>query len=164
MSKSDWVVMPANNKELAHLREKCRRMVRRRAVVSAGVSAVPIPGVDVLSDATLFALLVNDVNKAFGLTEAQIARLQPQLRQLAYQSAVGVGGMMVGRFVTRELVLQVFKKMGMKMFAKSASRLVPLAGQMAAAAIGFTVFRRLGYEHVEACVRVVAELNEYQHP
>ena len=160
----EWELVPASPKEIARVREHCRRMVRRRAIISAGVSAVPIPGVDVVSDLSLFALLVDDVNQAFGLSKEQIERLQPQFRMLAYQSAVGGGGMMVGRMVTRELVLQVFQRMGMKLLARSASRLVPLAGQMASAAIGFTVFRRLGYEHVEACVRVAGELNEARRP
>lgn len=135
-------------------------MVRRRAAISAGVSAVPIPGVDVLSDLTMFKKLVEDVNAAFGLTEAQINRLDPQHKLIAYQVAMSVGGVMVGRLVTRELLVQLLKRTGMKMFAKSASRFVPFAGQMASAAIGFAMFRKLGYEHVEACVRVASELAE----
>jgi hypothetical protein len=35
---------------------------------------------------------------------------------------------------------------------------VPLAGQVAAAAIGFALFRQMGYQHVEACVKVVEEV------
>jgi hypothetical protein len=48
--------------------------------------------------------------------------------------------------------------MGMKVLAKSAARVVPIAGQIASAAIGFAVFRRLGYEHVDACAAVAGEL------
>jgi hypothetical protein len=66
--------------------------------------------------------------------------------------------MMVGKLVTRELVVTLFKKTGLKLFAKSAARVVPIAGQVAAAAIGFTVFRRLGEQHVAACAAVAREL------
>jgi uncharacterized protein (DUF697 family) len=154
----DWTLVAATPRDIEQLREKCRRLVRRRAMISAGVSAVPIPGVAVMSDASLFALLVDDINKAFGLTPEQIARLQPRFRLIAYEAAVGVGGMMIGKMVTRELVLQLFKRAGLKLFAGSAARMVPLAGQVAAAAIGFTVFRQLGYQHVDACAAVAAEL------
>ena len=154
----DWTLVAATPKDIEQLRERCRRLVRRRAVISAGVSAVPIPGVDVMSDLSLFALLVDDINKAFGLTPEQIARLQPKFRLLAYEAAVGMGGMMVGKIITRELVLQLFKRAGLKMFARSAARVVPLAGQLASAAIGFTVFRQLGYQHVDACAAVAGEL------
>jgi hypothetical protein len=154
----DWTLVAATARDIEQLRERCRRMVRRRAVISAGVSAVPLPGIAVASDLSLFALLVDDVNKAFGLTPAQIERLQPKFRLIAYEAAVGMGSMMVGRMVTKELVFQLFKRAGLKLFARSAARVVPIAGQMASAAIGFTVFRRLGYQHVDACAAVASEL------
>ena len=65
---------------------------------------------------------------------------------------------MVGKLITRELLMQIFKRVGLKYMAKSASRYVPIAGQIASAAIGFTMFRKLGYEHVEACAQVANEL------
>ncbi|MES2297442.1 MAG: hypothetical protein V4582_10385 [Pseudomonadota bacterium] len=140
------------------MRERCRRLVRRRAIISAGVSAVPLPGIDVVSDLSLFALLIDDINKEFGLTAEQVTRLQPRFRLIAYEAAVGMGGMLVGRMVTRELLLQLFKRVGMKSLARSAAKVVPIAGQMAAAAIGFSVFRTLGYQHVDACALVAQEL------
>lgn len=155
---SQWTVMPANDKDVERVREHCRRMVRRRAVISAGVSAVPIPGVDVLSDLSLFAMLIDDVNQAFGLSPEQVKLLQPRYRLIAYEAAVGMGGMMVGRLVTRELVLQAFKRTGMKSLAKTAARFVPIAGQIASAAIGFGVFRAMGYQHVDACAAVVRQM------
>ena len=80
----DWKLIPESPKLIEDTRERCRRLVRRRAVISAGVSAVPIPGVDVLSDITLFKKLVDDVNEAFGLTPEQINRLQPGHKLIAY--------------------------------------------------------------------------------
>jgi uncharacterized protein (DUF697 family) len=154
----DWTLIPDSPQHIEDTRERCRRLVRRRAVISAGVSAVPIPGVDVLSDLTLFKKLVDDVNHAFGLTPEQIDRLQPNHKLIAYKVAVGVGGVMVGKLITRELLMQIFKRVGLKYAAKSASRFVPIAGQIASAAIGFTMFRKLGYEHVEACAQVANEL------
>jgi uncharacterized protein (DUF697 family) len=156
--KQEWTVMPATAKQIEDTRERCRRLVRRRAVISAGVSAVPIPGVDVVSDLSLFKKLVDDVNAEFGLTEQQVDQLQPGHKLIAYKVAVGVGGVMVGRMVTRDLLMFVFKRMGLRFMAKSASRFVPIAGQMASAAIGFAMFRKLGYEHVDACAKVASEL------
>lgn len=155
---TDWTLIPGNHQDIAAVRETCRRMVRRRAAISAGVAAIPIPGVDLMSDVSLFALLVDDVNKAFGLTPAQVDRLQPKYRMIAYEAAIGIGGMMVGKLVTREVVLQLLRRSGIKLVAKSAARLVPLAGSVVAAAIGFGVFRQLGYQHVDACAAVAREL------
>ena len=156
--KVDWDLIPTAGKEIDAVRERCRGLVRRRAAISAGMSAVPLPGIDVLSDLSLFKTLVDDVNKAFGLTPEQVDRMQPKHKLLAYEIAVGMGGVMVGKYVTRQLLTQVLKRTGMKYLAKSATRFVPIAGQIASAAIGFAVFRKLGYEHVEACARVAQEL------
>ena len=159
---AQWGTIPINTKEINDVREHCRRLVRRKAVMAAGVSAVPIPGIDVVSDLSMFAKLVDEVNTSFGLTPDQIDRLQPSHKLIAYKAAVGIGGMLVGKIVSRELLLGVFKRMGMRSAAKSATKFVPIAGSVAAAAIGFAVFRHLGYKHVEACASVARELSGLQ--
>ncbi len=159
-SKKDthWTLIPASQRDIEAVRERCRQLVRRRAMISAGVSAVPIPGVDVVSDLHLFALLIDDINHAFGLTAQQIERLQPQFKLIAYEAALGAGGMLVGKLVTREVLTQLLKRTGMKSLARQAGKLVPVAGQLASAAIGFALFRQFGYQHVEACAVVAQEL------
>jgi uncharacterized protein (DUF697 family) len=154
----DWELMPASQAQIARARDRCRKLVRQRAAISAGVAAVPLPGVDMLSDLATFALMVEEINKAFGLTPDQIERLQPRMRIIAYEAAAAIGGMLVGKIVTRELVLQLFKKTGIKLAAKSVAKFVPLAGQVASAAIGFALFSKMGYQHVEACVKVAEEV------
>lgn len=139
-------------------RERCREMVRKRAMVSAGVAAIPLPGVDILSDLTTFAVLVEEVNKEFGLSQKQIERLNPQRQVLIYRAAASVGGMLVGKLVTRKLVLAVFQRAGIRIAAKTVAKVVPIAGQVASAAIGFALFRKMGNQHVEACVQVAREL------
>lgn len=155
---TDWTLIPGNNDEIAKVRERCRQMVRKRATMAAGFSAVPVPGLDMVSDLSLFVRLVDEVNAAFGLTPQQVDRLQPKYRLMAYEAAVGMGGMLVGRLVTRELVMTLFKKMGVKIATKTAAKLVPIAGSVVSAAIGFAMFRQLGYQHVEACVKVAGKL------
>jgi uncharacterized protein (DUF697 family) len=150
--------MPAAADEIARVREQCRRLVKKRAAISAGVAAVPLPGVDILADLTAFATMVEEINKAFGLTPQQIERLQPRVRIVAYEAVASLGGMLVGKLITRELVLRIFKKSGIKLAAKTVAKVVPLAGQVASAAIGFALFRQMGYQHVESCVKVVQQV------
>jgi len=153
-----WELLPYSSDNIAEVRERCRRLVRRRAALAAGISAVPIPGVDIVTDMKMFTELIEEVNAAFGLTPAQIERLQPKYRMIAYEAAVSVGGMMVGKLITRDLLFKLLAKSGKKLVAKQASKIVPLAGQVASAAIGFFAFRQIGYQHVDACAKVVEEL------
>jgi uncharacterized protein (DUF697 family) len=150
--------LPLSDDDIGRVRERSRALVRKRAAISAGISAVPIPGVDMVSDLASFASMVEDINKNFGLTPAQIEALQPHMRIAAYQAMAALGGTLVGKIVTKELVLKLLRKSGAKLAAKSATRIVPLAGQLASAAIGFALFRQMGYQHVEACARVAQEV------
>ena len=155
---TEWTLIPASDKELEEVRARCRRLVQRRAAVSAGISAVPLPGLDVVSDLRLFADLIDQINREFGLSPEQVGRLQPRFRVMAYQAAVNVGGTMVGKYITKEVVFRLLQRSGAKLVAKQATRFVPLAGQAAAAAIGFFAFRQIGYQHVEACAKVAQEI------
>jgi hypothetical protein len=122
------------------------------------VAAVPLPGVDILADLAAFATMVEEINMAFGLTPQQIERLQPRVRIVVYEAVASLGGMLVGKLITRGLVLRIFKKSGIKLAAKTVAKVVPLAGQVASAAIGFVLFRQMGYQHVDACVKVVQQV------
>ncbi|GAB2860302.1 hypothetical protein GCM10027277_31110 [Pseudoduganella ginsengisoli] len=154
----EWTLVPSSEKEIADVRDRCRRLVQRRAAVSAGIAAVPLPGLDVVTDLRLFATLIEDINREFGLTPEQVGRLQPELKIRAYEAAVSVGGAMVGRYITREIILKLLQRSAGKAVAKQATRFVPFAGQAASAAIGFFAFRQIGYQHVEACASVARAL------
>jgi hypothetical protein len=84
--------------------------------------------------------------------------MQPHMRVMIYQAMAALGSTLVGKLVTKELVLKLLQKSGAKLAAKSATKVVPLAGQIASAAIGFALFRQMGYQHVEACARVAQEV------
>lgn len=154
----EWILVPSSVKELEAVRKKCQRLVMRRAAISAGVAAVPIPGVDIATDIGMLAGLIEKINIEFGLTPAQIDRLQPKMKLVAYEMIVGMGSVLVGKVITRELVARLLKHAGAKVMIKYSARIVPVVGQMASAAVGFTAFRTIGYQHIEACVEVAAEL------
>ena len=77
---------------------------------------------------------------------------------MAYRAAVGMGGMLVGKLVSRELILLLLKRSGVKIATKQVARFVPFAGQAVAAVIGYAVFRQIGNQHVNACAAVAQEL------
>ena len=152
--------VPVSGAEIETTRTRCLALVRKRAAVSAAVAAVPVPGLDLLADITGFAALVDQINAEFGLTQKQIERLNPRMRVIAYKAAASVGGMLVGKLVTRGVVLRLFRRVAGRMAVKTTAKMVPLAGQIASAAIGYTLFKKMGEQHVEACARVARELDQ----
>jgi len=132
----------------------CRKLLHRRAVVAAAASAVPLPGLDWAVDAALLARLVPAMNARFGLAPAQIDRLAPEKRHQVQKAVTMVGSALIGKFISKELVLRLAQAVGMRMGAAQAAKFVPLAGQAVAAVMGYSVLRYLGEEHLKDCVRV----------
>ncbi len=137
---------------------RCRRMVTRRALASAGVALVPAPGIDVAADVALLTELIPAINREFGLTPDQIETLNPRMKALVYKAIVTFGAAMVGRLITRELIAQALLKIGVRVTAKTAARLVPVAGQAVAAGLSFGAMRLVGESHIRDCRRVVESL------
>jgi uncharacterized protein (DUF697 family) len=141
--------------ELAERVRYCRRLLNRRALVAAAASAVPVPGLDWAVDAALLSKLVPEINRQFGLTPEQLDKLPHHKREQVQKAVGAIGSMLVGKFITRDLVLRFAGKVGMRMTAKQAARYVPLAGQLMSALIGYGAIRYLGEAHIKDCIEVV---------
>jgi hypothetical protein len=64
---------------------------------------------------------------------------------------------LIGKFITRDLLLKAATAVGMRLTAKQAARYVPLAGQAVSAVLGYSAIRVLGEAHLKDCVRVARE-------
>ncbi|MDA8520890.1 hypothetical protein [Acidovorax sp. NCPPB 4044] len=134
--------------------ERSRKLLHRRALMAAAAGVVPVPGLDWAVDAALLTRLIPQINAEFGLTPEQIDRLTPHKREQV-QKAVGmVGSALVGRMVTRELVMRALRLIGVRLTAQQAAKFVPLAGQAVSAALGYATLRYLGEMHLRDCVQV----------
>ena len=131
-----------------------RRLVRRQAAMAAGVSLVPIFGVDLLINAKLMAETVRRINAAFGLSPEQIARLPGPLKSRVDELIRQVGSVLIGRVVTQAVLLQVVRGMGLRLSAQQAAKLAPLAGMAASAALAGWLFKRVAERHIRHCVEV----------
>lgn len=133
---------------------RCRKLLNRRALAGAAASAVPVPGLDWLVDAALLSKLLPAISAEFGLTPEQLDRLPKHKREQVQKAVSVVGSMLIGKFITRDLVIRAAAVVGKRLTAKQAAKYVPLAGQALSALIGYTAIRYLGEEHIKDCVRV----------
>jgi uncharacterized protein (DUF697 family) len=133
---------------------RCRKLLNRRALAGAAASAVPVPGLDWLVDAALLSRLLPAISAEFGLTPEQLDRLPKHKREQVQKAVSVVGSMLIGKFITRDLVIRAAAVVGKRLTAKQAAKYVPLAGQALSALIGYTAIRYLGEEHIKDCVRV----------
>ena len=129
-------------------------MLNRRALVAAAASAVPLPGLDWAVDAALLSRLIPAINAEFGLSPEQIERLPHHQRDQVQQAITAVGSMLVGRMLTKDLLLAVARRFGLRLTSQQAVKYLPLAGQAVSALIGYLAIRYLGNAHIEDCLRV----------
>lgn len=151
--------LAAGNEVLTGAVLRSRRLLHRRALVAAAASAVPVPGLDWAVDAALLSRLIPKINAEFGLMPDQLDNLTPRDRERVQKAVAMVGSVLIGKFITRDLVIKAASKVGMRMTAKQAAKYVPLAGQAVSALVGYSAIRYLGEEHMKDCVRVALAAN-----
>lgn len=165
---TEWEVVPGAaddpGRDLQAVAKRCRKKVTQRALFAAGVAMVPIPGIDWLTDVGVLVRLLPLINAEFGLTPEQIERLAPDRRLVVYKAISAGGGLLVGRVVTRDLVLRLIKLVGVRLTTQQAAKYVPLAGQAVSAALTFTALKFVCEQHIKQCLAVARQLQELPAP
>lgn len=146
--------MASDNPALAAAVTRSRKLLHKRAVVAAAASAVPVPGLDWAVDAAMLSRLIPEINKEFGLTPQQLDQLDPKKRDQVQKAVTIVGSVLIGKFISRDLILKAATKIGMRLTTKQLAKYVPFAGQIVAATVGYAAIRYLGEEHMKDCIRV----------
>jgi uncharacterized protein (DUF697 family) len=155
---AEWTVVPGTQRDLDSVVRHCRRLVSRRALVAAGVSAVPVPVLDWVTDLATLMKLIPDINAAFGLTPAQIERLAPDRQVVVFKAISAGGSLLIGRLVTREVVMQALRLVGVRLTTKQAAKFVPLAGQAVSALLTYSSLRYVCEQHIAQCVAISEQL------
>lgn len=122
--------------------------------MSGVVAATPVPFIDAAADVGILLRLLPRISEEFGLTPEEIDRLDPETRLLVFAAIKRLGDTLVGRIVTREAILYVLRKLGLRVATKSVTRYAPLIGQATSATMSFWLMRHIGMQHVEDCYAV----------
>ncbi|MBG6072820.1 uncharacterized protein (DUF697 family) [Polaromonas sp. CG_9.7] len=136
---------------------RSRKLLHKRAMFAAVASAVPVPGLDWAVDAALLSKLIPAINKEFGLAPEQIDQLDPEKREQVQKAVAMVGSVLVGKFISRDLIIKAGTKIGTRMATKQLAKYIPLAGQLVAASVGYAAIRYFGEEHMKDCIRVAQQ-------
>lgn len=144
--------------KLDHVRADCRRMVTNRSLAAAGAAVVPIPGADLVADIGLLANMLPRISKAFELDHDAIEKLDPDIAQRVFVIAASLGNNVIGRLVTRKLVVTLLRRAGVRLASASVARYVPVIGSVFAASISFGAMKLAGNAHIEDCYRTARAL------
>ena len=153
-SESDALALAHGRPELVEAVQRSRQMLRRRAWVAGAAAAVPFPGLDWAMDAAMLTQLLPRINSEFGLTPQQIEHLDAKEKERVQKAIAMIGSVLIGRVVTKTLVLRFARVVGVRLTAAQAAKYVPLAGQLVSGALGYAALRYLGEQHIRDCVKV----------
>ena len=134
--------------------KRSRKLLHKRALMAGVASAVPVPGLDWAVDAAMLSKLIPEINKEFGLTPQQLDSLDPKKREQVQKAVTLVGSVLIGKLISRDLVIKAATKIGMRLTTKQLAKYLPFAGQIVAATVGYAAIRYLGEEHMKDCIRV----------
>ena len=154
----EWVLVPNSPTEIEAAAAHCRKRVHRRALLAAGVAAVPLPAIDWVTDVAILIRLIPEINVAFGLTPEQVERLAPDRRLAVYKAISAGGSLLIGKLVTRELVMQALKVVGIRLTTQQAAKYVPIAGQAISSALTYTSLKYVCEQHIRQCMAVAQTL------
>ena len=149
--------MAFDNPDMQDAVKRSRKLLHKRALLAGAVSAVPIPGLDWAVDAAMLSKLIPEINKEFGLTPQQLDTLNPKKREQVQQAVTMVGSVLIGKLISKDLVIAAATKIGMRLTTKQLAKYVPFAGQIVAATVGYAAIRYLGEEHMKDCIRVAQQ-------
>ena len=137
--------------------KRSRKLLHKRALMAGVASAVPVPGLDWAVDAAMLSKLIPEINQEFGLTPQQLDSLNPKKREQVQKAVTMVGSVLIGKLISRDLVIKAATKIGMRLTTKQLAKYVPFAGQIVAATVGYAAIRYLGEEHMKDCIRVAQQ-------
>ena len=151
-------VVPSTPEQIEAVAKHCRKLVNRRAMLAAGVAAVPVPGIDWVTDIGVLVRVLPQINEAFGLSPEQIERLSPDRQVVVYKVLSAGGGLVVGKVITRELVLRLLKLVGVRLTTQQAAKYVPIAGQAVSAALTYGALKFVCEQHIRQCMDIAKQL------
>ena len=153
-------MMPQTLEELDSIAKECRKMTTKAALLSAAGATIPAPGVDVATDITILLKFIPKISRKFGLSKEQIDEYDDEFKILIFDLLKKGGAKFVGRYITKELIKAILKRMGIRIAARQVAKYVPILGQGISASISFGAMKIVTNSHINDCYEVAKELIE----
>lgn len=149
---------PKTREEIDKAKKDCEEMLTKRALVSAVAGLSPIIGPDITVDMVLLLDLFPRINRRFGFDPEQIASLDEKVKVVIYQFISVTGKSVVGKCITKKLILSILKRLGIRVASKQVVKFVPFVGPAVSGIISFGLMKSVGNLHIRECVNLANEL------
>ncbi|WP_445748780.1 GTPase [Polaribacter sp.] len=147
-----------SNEMIKEKKKLAKTMVVRYAALSAANGLNPIPGTDVAVDLSLLFAMGKQIENLYGLDNNQwnytntlikketIIILTPKILNFAK------------KYITKEAIMILLKRAGVKVAAKSFIKWIPFVGQVIAAGIGFKMTSTIGNDMINDAEKLAIDI------
>ncbi|WP_201557841.1 hypothetical protein [Psychrobacter sp. 72-O-c] len=150
------------NLNLDQVKKECKAIVKKRAKFSAGVAIVPVPFFDVAIDAGMLTQLLPDISERFGLIEDRESAVDLESRAIHWGALKDRTVDFAGLMATRGIVKKTVQGFGGRIAAKQVTKFIPLGGQLVAATMGYMIFKKIAFDHIEECYKLAKDIQTKQ--
>lgn len=147
-------MLQMSTQELDNIREECRKLVKKKARLSAGAAIVPIPAFDVAAEARLLSKLLPEISRRFGLTPEQIKEMPTEQREKVHWHMRNHRTGFFGLIATALLVRRNLQNYLGRLLTTQVAKFIPFAGTAVAALMGYQVLRNIAYQYIDECYQV----------
>lgn len=151
------------NLDLEKVKKECKKLVKKRARISAGVAIIPVPFFDVAVDAGMLTQLIPDISERFGLIENRKSAIDLESRDIHWSAIRDRTVDFAGLMATRGIVKKTVQGFGGRIAAKQVTKFIPLGGQMVAATMGYMIFKKIATDHIEECYKLAKDIQQREH-
>ncbi len=134
-----------------------KKRLSRKALWGSASSLIPLPLIDLAVDVALLSNMLTDIHQTFGLTPAQLDAMDTGKRHKTFAAIQWVGNRAIGQFVTTAVIKRLIAGAGIKLTAGQLTKVVPIAGQIASAALNYGTLRHIVNTHIDDCVKVLKQ-------
>ena len=100
--------------------------------------------------------LLPQITERFGLEDKDTASAREKNIK---EKVLRVGGLVA----TRGIVNKTVQGFGGRMIGKQVAKYVPLGGQIVAGTVGYMIFTRIAFDHIERCHKIAKEAQQQQN-
>jgi uncharacterized protein (DUF697 family) len=148
--------------EADKIKKECKKSSTKAAFISAGGGAIPIPGIDIGTDVAILLKILPKISSRFNLSEQHINELDDQARLLVFNAIKRAGAELVGRAITKDVLMTILKRMGIKVATRQVAKYIPFIGSLVSAGISYGAMKIVINMHINQCYNVVAEMNGFK--
>jgi predicted GTPase len=140
-----------------------RKVAQERIPPYAGLAAAngslnPVPGLDLAADVSLLLKLGEEIAAIYGLTRSQFAFIKRLLGPKAMPSLIAKVAQFSTRYLAREGLIGLLKRLASREVSRQSTRWIPLAGPLIAAGIGWQSTFMLGEQLVDEAEALAQEI------